>query len=58
MNALIKTIRLLGNLSNRSNYMYTEKDVEKIFRSVDKELRDARARFRTGERSNENIFKL
>lgn len=58
VNSLIKTIRLLGNLSNRSNYSYADKDVEKIFRSIEKELKDARSRFRTGGKSDDSIFKL
>ena len=30
-NKLLDMIRLLGNLSNTSNYSYTNEDVEKIF---------------------------
>ena len=58
VNNLIKTIRLLGNLSNKSNYSYTDKDVDKIFRSLEKELKDAKARFRTGGKSDDSIFRL
>ncbi|MCG7984685.1 MAG: hypothetical protein JAY90_18285 [Candidatus Thiodiazotropha lotti] len=58
VNNLIKTIRLLGNLSNKSNYSYTDKDVDKIFRSVEKELKDARAQFRTGGTSDDSVFTL
>lgn len=58
VNSLIKTIRLLSNLSNRSNYSYTDKDVDKIFRFIEKELKDAKARFRTGRKSDDSVFKL
>lgn len=58
VNNLIKTIRLLGNLSNRSNYSYTDKDVDKIFRAIEKELKDAKARFKTGEKPDDSVFKL
>lgn len=58
VNSLIRTIRLVGNLSNRSNYSYTTKDVDKIFRSIEKELKEARARFRTGGKSDDSVFKL
>lgn len=58
VNSLIKTIRLLGNLSNRSNYSYGQRDVDKIFRSIEKELKDAKARFRTGGISDDSVFKL
>ncbi len=58
VNNLIKTIRLLGNLSNRSNYSYSDKDVDMIFRSIEKELKEAKARFRTGGKSDDSVFKL
>lgn len=58
VNSLIKTVRLLGNLSNKSNYSYTQKDVDQMFRSIEKELKDAKARFRTGGRSDDSVFKL
>ena len=58
VNSLIRIVRLLGNLSNRSNYSYSASDVDKIFRSIEKELKDAKARFRTGGRSEDSVFKL
>lgn len=58
VNSLVKTIRLLGNLSNNSNYSYTEQDVNKIFRSIEKELTFAKARFRTGGKSDDSVFRL
>lgn len=58
VNSLIKTIRLVGNLSNRSNYSYSDKDVDKIFRSIEQELKDAKARFRSGGKSDDSVFKL
>jgi hypothetical protein len=45
VNAAIKAIQLVGNLSNRSNYDYTEADVEKIFSALNKELRSCKDRF-------------
>jgi hypothetical protein len=38
-------IQLIGNLSNRSNYHYTEEDVAKIFRALSAEIRASRKRF-------------
>jgi len=38
-------IQLIGNLSNRSNYHYTEEDVAKMFRALNSELRACRKRF-------------
>lgn len=58
VNSLIKTVRLLGNLSNKSNYSYTEQDVSKIFRSLEKELAEAKARFKMGGKPEDSTFKL
>lgn len=38
-------LRLIGNLSNRSAYEFTDEDVKKIFRALQKELDAAKARF-------------
>jgi hypothetical protein len=45
VNRAIKDIRLIGNLSNRSNYKYADDDVRTIFSVLEKELRSARERF-------------
>ena len=42
---LIRRIRLLGNLSNRSNYTYTERHVRHMFTAIERELKLARSRF-------------
>ena len=44
-NAILEKIRLLGNLSNRSNYDYTEEDLSKIFSAIEAQLRTAKALF-------------
>lgn len=44
-NAILKSLDLLGNLSNRSNYSYEEKDVKKIFGAINKRFKDVRAKF-------------
>ncbi len=45
LNYTLKGIRLLGNLSNRNNYDYTEKDIKIIFGALEEELRLNKARF-------------
>ena len=45
VNRTIKDIRLIGNLSNRSNYKYEEVDVRLIFTALERELKQARERF-------------
>lgn len=41
----LKSIQLIGNLSNRSNYDYTDDDVSKIFRALQEEINACRKRF-------------
>ena len=54
-NEIIRRIQLLGNCSNKSSYDYSEQDVNKIFNAIDKELKQARARFRF---TRGKVFKL
>ena len=44
-NNVVRNLRLLGNLSNKNNYAYTENDYKKIFSMVENELRLAKSRF-------------
>lgn len=46
-NKILEMIRLLGNLSNTSNYSYTKTDVDKIFSVIGKELENAKQKFDT-----------
>jgi hypothetical protein len=41
----LQTVQLIGNLSNRSNYDYTEEDVAKIFRALQEEIAACKKRF-------------
>ena len=54
----IKDLRLIGNLSNKSNYSYTDKDVKKIISTLENEVRSLKRRFTSNRDSNEVIFKL
>jgi len=44
-NNAMRNIRLLGNLSNKHNYSYTEEDFRHIFNSVEDELKLAKSKF-------------
>ena len=44
-NAILEKIRLLGNLSNKSNYEYREEDLRKIFSAIDSQLKIVKAKF-------------
>ena len=54
-NAVLDKLRLLGNLSNKSSYEYSEEDLRKIFSAIDIQLRTIKTRF-SGAKKNE--FKL
>lgn len=54
----IKDIRLIGNLANRNNYDYTEKDVKKIINALGDEIKSLKSRFETKKESQEIVFKL
>ena len=54
----IKDIRLIGNLSNRSNYRYERTEVDKIFRVLEREMKQARARFENEGDEDQIDFKL
>lgn len=58
VNRAVRDIRLIGNLSNRSAYTYTEEDVRKVFRALQKELDSAKARFGGEGSSKEDGFRL
>lgn len=46
-NKILEMVRLLGNLSNTSNYSYTKQDVDKIFNTLEKKLAETKKRFDT-----------
>jgi hypothetical protein len=58
VNAAIKAIRLVANLSNRANYDYTTADASTVAKALDKELRDLRRRFGALEGSEGGEFHL
>lgn len=58
VNKAIKDIKLIGNLSNRSNYSYTEKDSERIYKALKKAVDEMKSRFDEKGADKEDIFKL
>jgi len=57
-NKIIDMIQLLGNCSNTSQYEYTQKDVDKIFKAIQIELDEARKRYSKQESEKGNKFTL
>ena len=57
-NKIINMIDLLANLSNKSNYSYTQEQVEKIFTSIEDSLREARSKFDDEPKEKKRKFRL
>lgn len=55
VNRIIDQIRVLGNLSNTSNYEYSMDEVNQIFKTIEVELANTKEMF---ELANEKRFKL
>ena len=56
-NKIIDMIKLLGNCSNKNNYIYSESDVRQIFNAIDEELRLTKSRFNEAQ-NDKKEFKL
>lgn len=54
----LNAIRLLGNLSNRSNYEYTESDVTQIVKALEAEVKALKAKFANAGSGGVTSFKL
>lgn len=54
-NTVLDKVRILGNLSNRQMYSYSEEDIRKIFSAIDKQMKEVKAKFNS---QKEKRFKL
>lgn len=54
----IKDIRLIGNLSNRTNYSYSQEDAKKIIKALREEVDALKGRFETEGSNAKAVFKL
>jgi len=54
-NAVLDKVRILGNLSNRQMYSYSEEDIRKIFSAIDKQMKEVKAKFNSQKQAK---FKL
>ena len=55
-NEVLRKLKILGNCANRSNYDYTEEEVDKIFGEIEKKVKEMKAKFTFVDR--EEKFKL
>lgn len=44
---ILDTLTLLGNCSNRNNYEYDSRDVERMFGEISRKLRETKAAYST-----------
>jgi len=58
VNRVIKEIRLIGNLSNRSSYEYSDEDVRKIVKALQREVDAVKARFEGPGKGADSAFSL
>lgn len=57
-NKILDMLKLLGNCSSKANYDYTEEDVKKIFNAIERETKNAKAKFNGAESQKEDRFTL
>ena len=54
----LSAIRLLGNLSNKANYDYTDADVTQIVKALEAEIKTLKAKFTDTPSGRQSSFKL
>ena len=57
-NKIINMIDLLANLSNKSNYSYTQDQVQKIFASIEDSIQEAKSKFNDEPKEKKRKFRL
>jgi hypothetical protein len=50
-NAVLERLRILGHCANPQLYEYSEEDVNKIFRAIERELKAVKAKFQNSSKS-------
>jgi hypothetical protein len=55
---ILKKLKLLGNLSNRNNYSYSDDQIKQMFSAIDRELKLARDRFNVQTQKREPVFRF
>lgn len=54
----IESLRIIGNLSNRSNYEYDEEDVKKILNTLQEEISSLKNQFKIRNEKSDKNFRL
>jgi hypothetical protein len=58
VNKATQAIRVIGNLSNRSNYEYTDQDIRSIIRELNAAVVDVKRRFSSGNSADSENFRI
>lgn len=59
VNKAINDIRLIGNLSNKTNYDYSDADVRQIMKALREAINEAENRFKKSQgKSGDNGFRI
>lgn len=58
VNKTLKDLQLIGNLSNRAAYEFTDADIKKMFSALQKALDSAKGRFSREGETGTGDFKL
>ncbi len=55
VNKAIVMLKLIGNLSNKSHYDYSDSDIKTIISVLEKEIRSIKERFKNSSADKKNI---
>ena len=58
VNNALNNLRLVGNLANRASYEYSQKDIDQIFRALNKGVSEAKSKFGSGGELAGSAFRL
>ncbi len=58
VNKAINQIRLIGNLSNRNYYTYSDEEVKKIFSALESEIKSSKEKFKHSTSRGNKGFSL
>ncbi len=58
VNKAIKVLKLIGNLANKKNYSYSDEQVKKIIKALQKEVDSIRHNFQNSESVGQDSFIL
>ena len=58
VNKTIKSIQLIGNLSNKSHYSYSQEEADKIVSALNNEVKNIKEKFNSKNSRDTKEFKL